>query len=88
MFFLLETSIQAFYSNKSTRVEDNDEKTTRTTTSVEDKDNLFVRNRRFCRPVVVFFVFISFRCLSRLSSVRIDCFFVVILSFLTSFFFK
>ena len=42
--------------------------------------------RRFCRFVVVFFVFISFRLFSRLLSVRNDRFFVVFLSFLTSFF--
>ena len=44
--------------------------------------------RRFRRFVVVFFLFISFCRLSRLLSLRNDCFFVVFCLFLTLFFSK
>ena len=57
----------------------------RTTTK---NDNLFVRIRLFRCFVVVFFVFISFRRLSRLLRVANDRFFVVLLSFSCVVFFQ
>ena len=57
----------------------------RTTTK---KRPYFVRNRSFCRFIVVFLVFISFRRLRRLLSVRHHRFFVVFCRFLGRYFFK
>ena len=69
---------------KPTCIEDNDEKTTKFCTKLHFSSFC----RRFRRFVIVFFVFISFRRLGRLLSVRNDCFFVGFLSFHTLMFFK